>query len=128
MAPAQTDASEGLQQEESLLDRIISESRVSRDDEERAQSRRQIGTLAEGVMQGTVRVAENLEETIHGRIAAIDRLLSRHLNEIMYAPEFQQLEATWRGLHYLVHQTETSTMLRLRVRNVSKNDRKRSPP
>jgi predicted component of type VI protein secretion system len=47
--------------------------------------------------------------------------------EIMYAPEFQQLEATWRGLHYLVHHTETSTMLRLRVRNVSKNDRKRSP-
>jgi type VI secretion system ImpB/VipA family protein len=127
MASAQTDASEGLQQEESLLDRIISESRVSRDDEERAQSRRQIGTLAEGVMQGTVRVAENLEETIHGRIAAINRLRSRQLNEIMYAPEFQQLEATWRGLHYLAHQTETSTMLKLRVLNVSKNDRKRSP-
>ena len=40
----------------------------------------------------------------------------------MHAPEFQQLEASWRGLHYLVHQSETSTMLKLRVLNVSKND------
>ena len=122
MASAQTDASEGLQQEERLLDRLMSESGVRRDDEERAPSRRQIGTLAKGVMQGTVRVAENLEEAIYGRITAIDGLRSRQLHEIMYAPEFQQLEATWRGLHYLAHQTETSTMLKLRVLNVSKND------
>ncbi|HYY15192.1 MAG TPA: type VI secretion system contractile sheath large subunit, partial [Gammaproteobacteria bacterium] len=49
-------------------------------------------------------------------------LLSRQLNEIMHHPEFQKLEASWRGLHYLVQQSETSTMLKLRVLNVSKSD------
>jgi type VI secretion system protein ImpC len=74
------------------------------------------------VMQGTVRVSKDLESTINARIADIDELLSRQLNEIMHAPEFQKLEGSWRGLHYLVHQSETSTMLKIRMLNVSKQD------
>jgi type VI secretion system protein ImpC len=119
---AQTEATVMLQQEESLLDRIINEGRIGRDEEQREQSRKQITTLVEEVMQGTVRVSKDIEATINARIADIDELLSRQLNEIMHAPELQQLEASWRGLHYLVHQSETSTMLKIRVFNVSKND------
>jgi type VI secretion system protein ImpC len=55
-------------------------------------------------------------------IHAIDNLLSRQLSLIMHASEFQKLEASWRGLHYLVQHTETSTMLKIRVLNVSKRD------
>lgn len=44
------------------------------------------------------------------------------LNVILHTPAFQALEASWRGLHYLVQQSETSPMLRLRVLNVSKDD------
>jgi type VI secretion system protein ImpC len=109
-------------EEESLLDQIISKGRIGRDEEQRDQSRKQIATLVEEVMKGTVRVSKDLEATISARIADIDELLSRQLNEIMHAPEFQQLEASWRGLDYLVHQSETSTMLKLRVLNVSKSD------
>jgi type VI secretion system protein ImpC len=69
-----------------------------------------------------VRVAKDIESTINARIADIDALLSQQLNEIMHAPELQKLEASWRGLHYLVHQSETSTMLKIRVLNVSKQD------
>ncbi len=119
---AQTEATAMLQQEESLLDRIINEGRIGRDEEQREQSRKQITTLVEEVMQGTVRVSKDIEATINARIADIDELLSRQLNEIMHAPELQQLEASWRGLHYVVHQSETSTMLKIRVFNVSKND------
>ena len=67
-------------------------------------------------------VSKDTEKTINMRIAEIDRLLSLQLNEVMHHPEFQQLEASWRGLHYLVHQTETSTSLKIRVLNVSKKD------
>ena len=67
-------------------------------------------------------VAKDTEKTINLRIAEIDRLLSLQLNEIMHHPDFQKLEASWRGLHYLVHQTETSTQLKIRVLNVSKKD------
>jgi type VI secretion system protein ImpC len=73
-------------------------------------------------MKGTVRVSKDIEATINARIADIDELLSRQLNEIMHVQEFQRLEASWRGLHYLVHQSETSTMLKIRVFNVSQND------
>jgi type VI secretion system protein ImpC len=44
------------------------------------------------------------------------------LNEVMHAPEFQRREATWRGLHYLVQQSETGTMLKIRTFNISKKD------
>jgi type VI secretion system protein ImpC len=40
----------------------------------------------------------------------------------MHAPEFQKLEGSWRGLHYLVMQSETSVMLKLRVLNISKKE------
>lgn len=56
------------------------------------------------------------------KVSDIDHLLSRQLNLIMHAPEFQKLEASWRGLHYLVSQTETSEALEIRVLNASKED------
>jgi type VI secretion system protein ImpC len=123
MEQVQAGAAEVTQEQEtSLLDRIITETRIGRDELQREQSRRQIATLVEEVMQGTVRVSKDLESTINARIADIDELLSRQLNEIMHASEFQKLEASWRGLHYLVHQSETSTMLKIRMLNVSKQD------
>jgi type VI secretion system protein ImpC len=122
---APTEAAAVTQQEGSLLDQVITETRIGRDEEQREQSRRQIATLIEEVMKGTVRVSKDLEAMINARIADIDELLSRQLNEIVHAPELQRLEASWRGLHYLVHQSETSTTLKIRVLNVSKDDLRR---
>src|SRR5215472_12362844 len=81
-----------------------------------------IGEFVQQVMQGQVVVSKDIEAAINARIAAIDKLLSAQLNEVMHAEEFQKLEASWRGLHHLVSQTETSTMLKIRVLNVSKKD------
>lgn len=110
------------QEQESLLDQIISDTRIGRDDEQREQSRRQISTLVEEVMKGTLRVAKDIEATINARIADIDTLLSKQMNEIIHHPDFQKMEGSWRGLHYLVHQSETSTMLKIKVLNTSKDD------
>lgn len=109
-------------QEVSLLDQIIDEGRIGRDNEQREASKKQITTLIEEVMKGTVTVSKDVEATISARIADIDELISRQLNEIMHAEEFQKLEGSWRGLQYLVQQSETSTMLKLRVLNTSKQD------
>jgi type VI secretion system protein ImpC len=122
---AQTGAAEVTQQETSLLDQIITEHRIGQDDEQREQSRKQIATLVDEVLKGSVRVSKDLEATINARIADIDVLLSKQLNEIMHAPEFQKLEASWRGLHYLVYQSETSVMLKIKVLNTSKDDLRR---
>ncbi len=55
-------------------------------------------------------------------IADIDDLLSRQIDEILHAPDFQTLEGAWRGVHYLVMNTETSTHLKIRILNATKKE------
>src|SRR5262245_22957780 len=119
---AQAEKAVVTQEKDSLLDQIITETRIGRDDEQRERSRQQITTLVEEVMKGTLRVSKDLEATVNARIADIDALLTKQLNEIMHHQDFQKLEGSWRGLHYLVHQSETSTMLKIKVLNTSKDD------
>lgn len=119
---AQAQTAQVTEQQGSLLDQVITDTRIGRDTEQREQSRRQIATLVEEVMKGTIRVSKDLEATINSRIADIDQLLSRQLNEIMHAAEFQKLEGSWRGLRYLLDNTETSTTLKIKVLNISKDD------
>ncbi len=73
-------------------------------------------------MTGQMVVSKDTEEMINRRIGQLDELISRQLNEVMHAEPLQKLESSWRGLHYLVHQTETSTSLKIKLMNVSKND------
>jgi type VI secretion system protein ImpC len=120
---AKSQSAEAASQEASLLDQVIGQTR-SRNDEQREESRRQISTLVEEVMQG-LKLSKDLETTINARIADIDQLLTTQLNEIMHQQEFQKLEASWRGLHYVVRESETSPMLKIRVLNVSKEDLRR---
>jgi type VI secretion system protein ImpC len=116
---------EEVQKEGNLLDAIISETRIARSDTERSRAKDLIGEFVQQVLEGAVVVKKDLESAIAARIAALDEAISAQLNEVMHAPEFQKLEGSWRGLHYLVHQSETSTMLKIKVMNVSKDDLRR---
>jgi type VI secretion system protein ImpC len=98
-----------------LLDRIIVQGRMARDDMQRDYARDLIGEFAGQVLDEAMTVSSDTVAMINARIARIDELLSAQLNEIMHAPEFQKLEATWRGLSYLVMNTETGAQLKLRV-------------
>jgi type VI secretion system protein ImpC len=115
-------AAETTPEEVSLLDSIISKGMRARTDEARERNRDLLKEFVQQLLDPKMVVAKDTEKTINLRIAEIDRLLSAQLNEVMHNPEFQRLESSWRGLHYLVHQTETSTSLKLRVLNVSKKD------
>src|SRR5690606_15501783 len=77
---------------------------------------------AEQVLSRTDIVSDDVSQTIKAYIAEIDRTLSEQLNLVMHSAEFQQLESAWRGLHYLVNNTETDQQLKIRVLNVSKKD------
>jgi type VI secretion system ImpC/EvpB family protein len=52
-------------------------------------------------------------------VARLDALVNRQLNAILHHPAFQKLEASWRGLRYLVHQVEEGENIKVRVLNVS---------
>jgi type VI secretion system protein ImpC len=67
-------------------------------------------------------VSKDVEANIKYWIAQIDKSVSSQLNEIMHHPDFQRLEGTWRGLKYLIDQSETGETLKIRVLNVSKRD------
>jgi type VI secretion system protein ImpC len=75
--------------------------------------------IAQLIQPGQV-VSKDVEANIKFWIKEIDKKLSGQLNEIMHTPEFQKLEGTWRGLHYLVMQSETGETLKIRVMNVNK--------
>jgi type VI secretion system protein ImpC len=81
-----------------------------------------VQTLAEQVLSETSMVSDDAVETIQGIIAEIDRKLTEQINLILHHEEFQQLEGSWRGLHYLINNTETDEMLKIRVLNVSKKE------
>ena len=110
------------QEEGDLLARILDEGRLARDENQAEQAKDMIAEFVQQVMQGQMVVSKDMEATINARIAAIDKLVSLQLNEIMHAEDFQKLEASWRGLNHLVMNSETSTMLKLRVFNASKKE------
>jgi type VI secretion system protein ImpC len=108
--------------ESSLLDQIIQEGRLARDDNQKGWARDILGEFVKQVMEGAVSVSRDTDLMINARIAEIDRLISAQLNEIIHHEEFQRLEGSWRGLSYLVNQSETGEMLKIRVMNISKKD------
>ena len=81
-----------------------------------------VRTLAEQALQGTALVSGDVLGTIESMIAQLDKKLSEQVNLILHNPEFQALESAWRGLHYLVNNTETDESLKIRVMNISKNE------
>jgi len=115
---AQAEAKE----EKGLLDQIIDEGRMAREESQKQWARDVIGQFVSEIMAGEMTVSKDTEAMINARIAQIDKLISKQLNEVMHNEEFQKLEASWRGLHYLVSQTETGEKLKLRIMNVSKKD------
>jgi len=81
-----------------------------------------VKTLVEQALADTSVIKSDVLDTIGEMIAQLDKKLSAQMNEIMHAPEFQQLEGAWRGMKYLVFQSETDALLKIRVMNVSKNE------
>src|SRR5688572_11956124 len=81
-----------------------------------------VRTLAAEVSKGVVSWDRNVSRTIKQGIAAIDAVISKQLAAIMHHGDFQKLEGTWRGLNYLVMNSETSAQMKLKVLNVSKRD------
>jgi type VI secretion system protein ImpC len=109
-------------QELSLLERIIQEGRMARDESQVDFAKNLINEFVSQILEGTMRINKDTVAMINSRIAEIDELLSRQLNEVMHHPDFQKLEGTWRGMNYFVMNTETSTRLKLRVFNATKKE------
>jgi type VI secretion system protein ImpC len=103
-----------------LLDQIVEQGRIAPDARERGKNL--VKEFIAQVLEGSMTVSRDAEAMINARIAQIDHLLSIQLNEILHHPSFQKLEGSWRGLKYLIDQSETSDQLKIKILNVNKRE------
>ncbi|MDD0974506.1 type VI secretion system contractile sheath large subunit [Pseudomonas fontis] len=117
---------EGSTQTLTLLEKIIKDGQIAHDDSQKVYAQDLIAEFATQVLDKALVVSQGQDPDtralINQRIGQLDKLISDQLNEIMHDKGFQELEASWRGLHMLVCNTETSTRLKLRLLNVSKQE------
>src|ERR1700676_1876783 len=108
----------GVDQLGSLLQREFK----PKTDRARSEVETAVRTLAEQALRDTAVVSDDVIGTIKAIIAEIDQKLTEQVNLILHNERFQQVEGAWRGLSYLINNTETDEMLKIRVMNISKKD------
>jgi type VI secretion system protein ImpC len=81
-----------------------------------------VQTLAQYVLRDTALVSTDAVASIESLIAQIDKKLTEQINKIMHHEDFQALESAWRGLHYMVNNTETDESLKIKVMSISKKE------
>ena len=81
-----------------------------------------VKTLVGQALENANLVSNDSIKTIEGIIAELDKKISAQVNAIIHHESFQEVESAWRGLSYLVNNTQTSTSNKIRVMNISKKD------
>ncbi len=108
--------------EVSEFEKLLSKEFKPKTDEQKSAITTAVQTLAEQALAGVKVITGDAIKTIEAIIAALDKKLTEQINQIIHHPDYQQLEGSWRGLHYLVNNTETDETLKIRVMNISKKD------
>src|SRR3981081_2443413 len=123
MAEAKTEGGAGAATlEVDQLGSLLQREFKPKTDRARSEVETAVRTLAEQALRDTAVVSDDVIGTIKAIIAEIDQKLTEQVNLILHNERFQQVEGAWRGLSYLINNTETDEMLRIRVMNISKKD------
>jgi type VI secretion system protein ImpC len=122
MADAKQEQAQAIAQEADQFTSLLQKEFKPKTDRARAEVENAVRTLAEQALRETTVVSDDVIGTIKAIIAEIDKKLSDQVNAVMHSERFQQVESAWRGLNYLVNNTETDEMLKIRVMNISKKD------
>src|ERR1700679_1105052 len=113
-------AAAGQTTETSEVSALLQKEFKPKSDRAREEVETAVRTLAAQVLADQDLIADDAVNSINAIVAEIDRKLAEQINLIMHNPQFQALEGSWRGLHYLVNNTETDEMLKIKVFNISK--------
>src|SRR4026209_532917 len=104
------------------FDSLLKKEFKPKTDEAKDAVERAFRTLAEQATSQTKLISSDVVKSIEAIIAQLDKKLTEQINLILHHQDFQKLEGGWRGLHYLVSNTETDAMLKIRFMNISKQD------
>ena len=108
--------------EKGLLDQIVEEGRFGQEPASKERGRNLVKEFISQFIDGSMTIARDAEMMINSRIAQIDHLVSLQLNEILHNAAFQKLEGSWRGIKYLMDQSETGVQLKIKVMNCAKKE------
>jgi type VI secretion system protein ImpC len=108
--------------EENDFSSLLNQEFKPRSDSAKSEVESAVATLAEFVLKDATIISDDAVQSIQNIIAEIDKKMTDQVNLILHNEDFQKLEGAWRGLHYLVNNTETDEMLKIRVMNISKKE------
>jgi len=121
-ATTQQSALQGVTYEGSDFASLLNKEFKPRTDEAKSAVEAAVQTLAQQALNQSTLIGKDVMETIQSMIAAIDKKLTDQVNLILHNAEFQKLEGAWRGLHYMVNNTESDVHLKIRVMDISKQE------
>ena len=99
---------------------LLKQSFKPRTDEAATEVENAVATLVRQALDDKDVIRDDVLDTIDAMIAKLDEKLSAQMNEILHDETYQQIESAWRGLNYLVFNSETDAQLKIRVMNVAK--------
>ncbi len=109
-------------EDKSNLEKCLYDGKMVKDESQTGKSMGLLLELANLILSKKVKPLKDTAAMLVAHIKKIDEQISDQLNEVLHAPDFKKLESSWRGLHYLVKNSETGEMLKLRVLNVSRKE------
>ena len=114
-----------------LLNNLIDKGRIARlpenDNEQEQKVRSHVQEMINALLRNASNIAKDkreIQDAINRYVSELDKRISAQLAEIMHDPNFQEMEARWRGLRHLVMKAETGESLKIRVLNVSREQLK----
>src|SRR5678815_4469414 len=108
--------------EASDFDSLLKKEFKPKTDEAKEAVAKAVRTLAEQALSQTTLIGSDVVKSIEAIIGELDKKLTEQINLILHHADFQKLEGAWRGLHYLVNNTETDEMLKIRFMDISKQE------
>ncbi|MDD1610800.1 MAG: type VI secretion system contractile sheath large subunit [Methylococcaceae bacterium] len=117
-----TTAAAGEVQEGNDFSALLNKEFKPKSDRAKAEVENAVQTLAEYVLKDAAFVSDDALNSIQAIIAQIDKKIAEQVNLVLHHEDFQKLEGSWRGLHYMVNNTETDEMLKIKVINISKKE------
>jgi len=108
--------------EVSLLDEILEETNTRpADGESYSLAKRGVQAFV-GQMLEPARAGERVHKrVVDEMISEIDKKLSAQIDEILHHQDFQKMESAWRGLKYLIDQTNFRENIKVEILNISKD-------
>jgi type VI secretion system protein ImpC len=108
--------------DESLLDQILGETKISPRDEGYDLARRGVAAFVSELMK-PARAEEKVNNAVVDQmIAEIDLKISGQLDAVLHTKEFQQLESAWRGLRFMIDRTDFRQNIKVEILSAAKDE------